>query len=98
MKFNIVPVMVGSVAAIALSLTPLVVVAQAPDVLAQTPASESFPRVFEQLNLTPEQEAQLVEIRQNTRAQLESLLTEDQQQQFRTTLEQGGSFRQAIAP
>ncbi|MCU0565762.1 MAG: Spy/CpxP family protein refolding chaperone [Oculatellaceae cyanobacterium Prado106] len=89
--FNLKSILVGTLLSGTLILTPIATHAQEP--LTQLPVMAAI----EQLNLTADQESQLVRIRQNTRAQLESILSESQRQSFKTTLEQGGSFRSAVA-
>lgn len=51
---------------------------------------------LEDLDLTADQEAQLSTIRRETRTQLEAVVQPEQRQQFKTMLQQGGSFRQAV--
>ncbi|MDX2211919.1 MAG: Spy/CpxP family protein refolding chaperone [Oculatellaceae cyanobacterium bins.114] len=82
---------VGLAAGLTIAFHPVVVQAQARD------GMEQWSQVLEELNLTPEQQTQLNQIRQNTRSELEALLTEDQRAQFRSTLESGNGFREAIA-
>ena len=52
--------------------------------------------IFEQLNLSAEQEAQITSIRENSRAQVEAVLTEDQLNTVRASLDSGEGFRQAM--
>jgi Spy/CpxP family protein refolding chaperone len=98
MKFNFKTVLTsgaialaGFAAGVAFSLTPAMAEAQTVATVMQ------LPEALEQLNLTEAQEDQLVQIRQETRAQLESLLSEEQRNQFKSTMEAGGSLREAIA-
>lgn len=57
--------------------------------------TETFP-VLEGVNLTEEQKVQLEEVGQETRAQMEDILSDEQRSQFRETFEQGGTFREAM--
>lgn len=96
MKFKLIAVLVGGAVAGALAFLPFSVKAEAPNGLAQVPPiGEEHP--FEELNLSPEQEEQLAQIRQETRAQIEDVLSAEQRQQFRTTFEEGRTFREAVA-
>lgn len=63
---------------------------------AMSQALPSLIAALDQLNLTADQEAQLSAIRRETRTQLEAVVQPEQRQQFKTTLQQGGSFRQAV--
>lgn len=91
MKFNLKMLLVGSVLGGAITLMPALT--QAQETERQVPR---FP-ALEQLNLTTDQEAKLAQIRQDTRAQLEELLTIEQQETFKTKMSQGTTFREAIA-
>jgi Spy/CpxP family protein refolding chaperone len=91
MKVRLIALIAGTVGAIALVISPLLVHAQTPDPLGR------FPAALERLNLTPDQEGELAQIRQNTRTQIETLLTLDQREQFKTTMQEGGTFREAVA-
>jgi periplasmic protein CpxP/Spy len=50
------------------------------------------------LDLTAEQEAQITQVRQDARTQLEGVLSAEQQQSVKTSMEQGATSREAIAP
>ena len=50
----------------------------------------------ESLNLTPEQKTQWEEIRVETKAQIQNILTPEQQEQFETLTSQGQRGRKAI--
>lgn len=78
--------------AIALVNNPPAALALPPSLLAQQPAN-----ALDQLNLTPEQETQLADIQQTTQVQIETVLSSSQQQRLRAELDDGVSFRQAIA-
>jgi periplasmic protein CpxP/Spy len=81
-------------ALVALMLIPVVRPA-----LAQmmTPGFPGLMQVLPDLNLTPEQEAQFTQLRENTAAQIEQILTPEQQQKFRTLKTQVESVRQSFA-
>ncbi|NJR40534.1 MAG: hypothetical protein HC781_19000 [Leptolyngbyaceae cyanobacterium CSU_1_4] len=91
MKFNLKMLWVGGILSGAIALMPALTQAQeTANPLPKFPA-------LEQLNLTPDQEAKLTQIRQNTRTQLENLLTAEQQETFKDKMSQGATFREAIA-
>jgi periplasmic protein CpxP/Spy len=46
--------------------------------------------MWQQLGLTEAQQAQIQTIRQNTRAEMEKILTEEQREQLRTSMQDGG--------
>lgn len=50
----------------------------------------------DELNLTEDQKAQFETLRTSTRAQVEDVLTDDQIAAFRSTIGEGGDFRQAL--
>jgi Spy/CpxP family protein refolding chaperone len=101
MKFNLKSLWFGGVAAIALSLTPSLALAQsATDTPNSAPALENLHglgQLRQQLNLTPDQEAQLRQIGQSAYSQLQTFITPTQLQQFRTAHQQGKTIREAIA-
>jgi periplasmic protein CpxP/Spy len=91
MKFNLKILLVGGILGGAITLMPALTQAQE--------TGSQFPRfpALEQLDLTTDQEAKLAQIRQDTRVQLEDLLTAEQQETFTTKMSQGATFREAIA-
>ncbi|HEY9646756.1 MAG TPA: Spy/CpxP family protein refolding chaperone [Chroococcidiopsis sp.] len=89
MKFSSA-MMVAGLAAIAMLATPL-----ASKVIAQD-GPPPGPPMFEELNLTESQRTQLEQIHQNTRTQIENLLTEQQRQQVRSAIESGSNPREAM--
>jgi periplasmic protein CpxP/Spy len=91
MKFNLKMLLVGGILGGAITLMP------APAKAQTTSSPFLHVPVLEQLNLTTDQEAKLAKIQQDTRAQLEDLLTAEQQETFKTKLSQGATFREAIA-
>lgn len=59
--------------------------------------SEIVPPMLSGIELTQQQENQLAQIRTQTRAQIESILTPDQKNQLKAALERGDGMRNAIA-
>ncbi len=111
MKFNPLYGLVGGCLVGALALTPFMAKADmfqanltaahavATQLAEATPQDHSLPpflTALDELNLTADQEAQLSTLRRETRTQLEAVIQPEQRQQFKTTLQQGGSFRQAV--
>lgn len=96
MKFKNLSLIAG---AIALSLTavPFSVKAettsQAPGRLAQTQPTKPNQRGIE---LTPQQQTRIEEIRGNVRKQIEGVLTKDQRTQIQTAMQSGKSGREAF--
>jgi periplasmic protein CpxP/Spy len=98
MKFNAFKViLVGGILGGALILLPNLSKAQESS---SPPASVleqlHFP-VLDRLNVTADQETQLVKIGQNTRTQLETLITAEQRETFKSKMAEGATFRDAIA-
>lgn len=79
------------VVALVISLTSLSVQAQQIN-----RANQEFPALVG-INLTPQQETQIKLIRKDTRAQIESILSPEQKNQARASLEQGNSLKTAIS-
>ncbi len=69
--------LVAGVSALILSLTPMAA------------SARGFRNGFSELNLTPQQEAQIEQIRENAQSQMQNLLTPEQRQQFETMRQQG---------
>lgn len=90
MKLRFIPMLAGAIA-LTLAAAPFVANAQAitpPSqrlLLAQ--GKEDGKGKWEQLNLTQQQQDQLAQIRQQTRAQIEALLTPEQRQQYQALRE-----------
>lgn len=80
MNIKILPLL-ASVAAITLTTAPLAI---------QSPA-QAYPasRFSQELNLTAEQIAQMEQIRENIKSQMEAVLTPEQQQQIQTMRTEG---------
>lgn len=83
--------LIGLSAGVAIALSPMQAQAQTAN------STEQWAQVLEQLDLTADQQTQLAQIGDNARLQLETLLTSEQREQFRTTLEQGNNLQAAIA-
>ncbi len=81
MKLQTILFTAGTIA-LSLAITPSVVKAEtsslSPQIMAQAPQME----IWESLELTEAQKAQLADIRQNTRAEIQNILTPQQQEQF----------------
>lgn len=98
MKFKRSTFLFGSTMALAGFAAGMVMTFTPPPVGAQM--FEGFggrPPIFDELNLTPEQEAQLSQIREDSRSQIESLLTPAQQEQFQIVVESAEQMRQAMS-
>lgn len=61
------------------------------------PMPSAIEEVMAELDLTPEQEAQLAAVHEEKRAQIEAILTDEQKTEFREALTNGGSLPEAIA-
>jgi periplasmic protein CpxP/Spy len=53
--------------------------------------------VLEQLDLTPDQETQMAEVRRDTLAQLETIVSAEQRETFKSKMTEGATLREAIA-
>jgi len=106
MKFRPSLLLTGGCIAGLLAITPFM--AQANSVGSAAPVSPATSQIAsadrtplweisEQLNLTAEQQAQIANLRRNTRTQIQSILRPDQRQRFLTAWQQGGSFRDSMA-
>ncbi|MDB9315306.1 Spy/CpxP family protein refolding chaperone [Spirulina sp. CS-785/01] len=92
MKLRVLPVLAG---AVALTLTATAISANAQ--LNNNPQWENKRQeLITELDLTQEQQDEMTAIRESTRSQLESLLTEEQQDTLRTAFEEGPGGRQAM--
>ncbi|MFH7028305.1 MAG: Spy/CpxP family protein refolding chaperone [Heteroscytonema crispum UTEX LB 1556] len=88
MKLKLMSILAGAIA-LSFAATPLMVNAQ-PNPTAPLPGEASQPfKKIEGLNLTQEQKDKMKEIRENTRAQIQGILTAEQQQQFQTAAQSG---------
>jgi len=90
----IIATMVGSVAAAGLAIAPFVAQAQTDD---QTPGGgfgrgPRMERMEPPIDLTEAQQAEMQQIRRETREQMANVLTEEQRQSFREGLEAGEPF------
>lgn len=70
--------LVAGVSALILSFSPMAANAK------------GFGNRFSELNLTPQQEAQIEQIGENAKSQMENILTPEQRQQLETLRQQGG--------
>ncbi|MBE9181116.1 hypothetical protein IQ268_21375 [Oculatella sp. LEGE 06141] len=108
MKLNFKPLLAGGAIALILGFasvvraqTPSSPAPSAPVPNTSAPTRQGFPmlppQLIEQLNLSPDQQTQLTQIRDQTRTQLESIVSPEQRQQFLGTLRENGQWREAIA-
>lgn len=96
MKFKLLPILL-SVIAFTMTVTPLAV-------KAETPLSQQSSAQVKQLKqklltgveLTDEQKDKLLQIRDDTRSQIENLLTDEQKDQFKVARQNGERMRSAI--
>jgi Spy/CpxP family protein refolding chaperone len=88
-KIKLMPMLAGAVA-LTVVATPLVVNAQAntssQPLLAQANRQDRQSK-WDKLNLSEEQKQQLRQIQEETRAQMQALLTPEQQEQFKTAMQ-----------
>ncbi|NEO27596.1 MAG: hypothetical protein F6K03_12065 [Kamptonema sp. SIO4C4] len=91
MKLRFLPFFAG---AIALTLTATAIPANAQ--LNHPRWEDNKQEIISELNLTENQQAEMAAIREATRSQLENVLTEEQKASFRSALEDGQWFRQAM--
>ncbi|MBD0344668.1 MAG: Spy/CpxP family protein refolding chaperone [Coleofasciculus sp. Co-bin14] len=100
MKIKLMPMLAGAVA-LSVVATPLIVQAQAntstQPLLAQANRQDRQGK-WDKLNLSEQQKEQLRQIQQETRAQMQALLTPEQQEQFNTAMQnrQGRSGKTAL--
>jgi periplasmic protein CpxP/Spy len=88
MKSKLMSILAGAIA-LSFAATPLIVNAQAnPNAPSPGEASQPFKKM-EGLNLTQEQKDKMKEIRENTRTQIQGILTAEQQQQFQAAMQSG---------
>lgn len=90
MKRQWMPMVAGAIA-VALSATPMLVKAQ-DNTIPPVPGNfqEFQQKMAERLNLTQEQQNQLKQIRENTRSQIEAVLTQEQLQKLQAAKQAGG--------
>lgn len=94
MKRTFKALVLGTCAALTLSLIPAVTEMNHAGVLAQQ--YQEMPRLFEQLDLTEAQKTELESIFASAREQVSSVLTEEQRQTLRASLQNGDKFRDAV--
>ncbi|HBB31878.1 MAG TPA: hypothetical protein DDZ80_26365 [Cyanobacteria bacterium UBA8803] len=92
MKIKLLPLLAG-IAAMALTAIPMIVKAQP----ANLPVLPGLQEVISNLNLTEEQQAQFAQIRSETQAKLENVLTAQQKNTLQAAIAQGKPLRQAMA-
>ena len=88
MKIKLMPLLAGLITLSAVA-TPFVVKAQAqtPDQPAPTQTTPQHHGKWEKLNLSDQQKAQLRQIHNDTRTQIQAVLTPDQQAQLKTLMQ-----------
>lgn len=89
MKRKLMPLFVGAIA-LTLAATPLALQAQSNRSIQDSPQ-------FAGVELTQEQQDELTQIREETRAQIEAILTPEQLELFRAAKESGQVRREAFA-
>ena len=89
MKFNLKTLSLGGLAAFTLLAAPLAIV--------ETARAEGgrHHQVLEQLDLSEDQSARLASLREDTRSQIQAVLSSDQQSQLEAAREAGEARRQA---
>jgi Spy/CpxP family protein refolding chaperone len=89
-KIKLFPLLAGAIA-LSVSLAPILpALAQSPE--SSTPTEQNrMPRHRNWLNLTPDQQAQMEQIRQNTRSQIDAILTAEQRAQLQRERENRGT-------
>jgi periplasmic protein CpxP/Spy len=88
MQLKVIPILAGAIA-LTFAATPLMVNAE-PNPNAPLPGEGSQPfKKIEGLNLTQDQKDKIKEIRENTRTQIQGILTTEQQEQFKTAMQSG---------
>ncbi|MEB3180449.1 MAG: P pilus assembly/Cpx signaling pathway, periplasmic inhibitor/zinc-resistance associated protein [Nostocaceae cyanobacterium] len=90
MKRQWMPIL-AAVITVGLSATPMLV--QAQDTTTPPARGEFKERMAERLNLTQAQKDQLKQIRENTRSQIDTVLTEEQRQKLQAAKQAGGRRR-----
>ncbi len=90
MKLKITSIFAGLMALTAIA-TPMIVHAQSPDLSGPIPQ-----QMFSGLNLTEAQKAQLKQIGQSTRSQIQAVLTPQQQEQMKQVRAEGQKMREMV--
>jgi Spy/CpxP family protein refolding chaperone len=95
MQLKLMPLLASAIA-LALTTTPLAVKAQ--PALSQLPTQTQETPGRQRLQLTQEQKAKMAEIRNNTRSQIEAILTPQQREQLKAAMQEPGQKqRQSFA-
>ncbi|MBW4519292.1 MAG: Spy/CpxP family protein refolding chaperone [Scytolyngbya sp. HA4215-MV1] len=93
MKRSLIAILAGALVLV----SPLVgTVVRAESLPVQSFSAQELP-VLQGINLTPQQQAQLTQIRTQTRSQIQQILSTEQRNQFKSALEQGQGLQPAIA-
>jgi Spy/CpxP family protein refolding chaperone len=87
---KLMPMLAGAIA-LTLTSAPLVVKAESPSAI--TVAQAQKPEKWQNLNLTPEQRTRMAEIRSQTRSQIEAVLTPQQREQLKATMQESRQKR-----
>lgn len=85
MQLKLIPMLAGTIA-LALATTPLAVKAE--PALSQLPTQTQETPGRQRLQLTQEQKAKMAEIRNNTRSQIEAILTPQQKEQLKAAMQE----------
>lgn len=91
MNNHIQQTLVAGIVGFVMTATPMTALAQS-----ATSPTEFFP-VLENVNFSSEQQSQLTQLRQQTRSQLETIVSSEQRQQFRQSLTRGKGLWAAIS-
>ncbi len=86
MKVKLMPILVGAFAFIVVA-TPMAIKAQAFMSDQAQPTHANHHGVWDQLNLSDQQKKQMKEIQEDTRRQMQAILTPQQQEQLKTTMQ-----------
>lgn len=95
MQLKLIPLLAGTIALSVSTIVPLTAQAQ-PNQQGQL-RQEQPERQYRGIELTEQQKAQIQTIRQNTRSQIEGVLTAEQRKQFQAALSSGQKRRSAFA-
>ena len=90
MKRKLFPLF-ASIAALAISIAPFAAQAEAPK-----PLRQEFQEVLAEIGVTEEQKAEIEQIRANTRAQVQEVLTDDQKEQLQAAISNGQGPKEAM--
>lgn len=88
MKIKLMPLLAG-VIALGITTTPLIAKAQSGFSNQPSPTQSSRHSEWDQLGLSDQQKEQILQIHRDTRAKIQSLLTQDQQDQIQAAMQNG---------